>query len=469
MPQPRYHINKLWLEAGGQYYAYSVCLSKADVLELSGEWQQAEELFRKNLEFAKLAGAQSQTADSQIKLFRIMRYMGKVHDPLASLDEALTIYTELGDQPGISQTINNLGLVHAAQGRHQKAEECFNDLIARSKRFGDSKHLISGLGNLSQVHMNRGRFDQALECLEQCAEASLRENDSLFLSITYGTMGNVYFFQDRLDRSYEYYKKQLDLARRLGDPANQSIAVGNIGNINYRQGKYREAVDCYRTKLEISQKLDYKAGISQSCGNLGIVHAEQEQYQTALEYFERQLSISEEAGDPEGREGGCCGLGTVYAKTGEYGRSREYFLKAVEIDLEAGFDRELDSNYLQLAEVCSKAGDKTGALDHLEKAKLSAQKNKSEDILAKAEILEIKIAAGNDLPRTEKMLLEILNKQPGNILEALVYYELCGITGDKEQKTRAIALLQELYDQTLDHDYKRMKTELERTKDDRQG
>jgi tetratricopeptide (TPR) repeat protein len=239
--------------------------------------------------------------------------------------------------------------------------------------------------------------------------------------------------------------------------------VGNIGNINYRQGKYREAVDCYRTKLEISQKLDYKAGISQSCGNLGIVHAEQEQYQTALEYFERQLSISEEAGDPEGREGGCCGLGMVYAKTGEYGRAREYFLKAVEIDLEAGFDRELDSNYLQLAEVCSKAGDKTGALDHLEKAKLSAQKNKSEDILAKAEILEIKIAAGNDLPRIEKMLLDLLDKQPGNILEALVYFELSGITGSKKHRDQAMSRLRELYGQTFDHDYKRMIKELEIT------
>jgi tetratricopeptide (TPR) repeat protein len=463
MPQPRYHINKLWLEAGGQYYAYSVCLSKADVLELSGEWQQAEELFRKNLEFAKLAGAQSQTADSQIKLFRIMRYMGKVHDPLVSLNEALAIYTELGDQPGISQTINNIGLVYAAQGKQQKAEECFNDLIARSRRFGDSKHLISGLGNLSQLYINRGHFDKALDCLQQCCEASLKKNDREFLIISYGTIGNVYFFQDKLDLAHQYYKKQLELAQTLGDLANKSVAVGNIGNILYRQDKLKEAVECYRAKLEISQKLDYKTGISQSCGNLGIVHTEQGQYSKAVEYFEKQLKISEESGDPEGREGGCCGLGAVYAKTGRYDKARECLMKAVEIDLEAGFDKELDSNYLQLAEVCFQAGDNAGALGFLEKARLSARENENQDILAKAEVLGIKLAAPGDRPRIEKMLLDLLDKQPGIILEALVYFELSGITGSKKHQDQAMSRLRELYGQTFDHDYKRMITELEKT------
>jgi tetratricopeptide (TPR) repeat protein len=459
----RYHINKLWLEAGGQYYAYSVCLSKADVLELSGEWQQAEELFRKNLEFAKQAGAKSQAADSQIKLFRIMRYMGKTHDPLVLLNEALAIYTELGDQSGISQTINNIGLVHAAQGKQQKAEECFTDLIARSKRFGDSKHLISGLGNISQLYINRGQFDKALDCLQQCCEASLKKNDMEFLIISYGTIGNVYFFQDKLDMAYQYYKKQLELAQRLGDLANKSVAVGNIGNILYRQDKLKEAVECYQSKLEISQKLDYKTGISQSYGNMGIVYAEQGQYSQASECFEKQLRISEEAGDPEGREGGYCGLGLVYAKTGRYDKARECLMKAVEIDIEAGFDKELDSNYLQLAETCFKAGDNAGALDYLEKTKLSARENEAEDILAKAEILGIKLAALTDRSRIEKMLLDILNKQPGNILEALVSYELFGITGNNDQRDRAIVQLRKLYDQTLDHDYKRMITELEKT------
>ena len=465
MPKPRYHINKLWLEDGGHYYACSIHLHKAEILELVGEWQEAEKLYREIGQFAVKAGAKKQIADSEIKLFRIMRYMGKVQDPLAALSKALTLYTELDDQSGISQASNNIGLVHMLQGRHQKAEECFLELISRAKKYNDSKHLISGLGNLSQLHINRGEFDRALDCLKQCCEVSLKENEMSFLIISFGTIGNVYFYQDNFDLAYQYYKKQLDLAQSLGDLANKSVAVGNMGNIFYRQGKHQDAVECYRTKLEISQKLDYKIGIYQSYGNIGLVYADQGRYQEAMDYFKKLLEVSENAADPEGREGGYSGMGLVYAKTGEYARARECFLKVVEIDLEAGLTKELGSNYFQLAEACFNNGDSAKAVEYLDKAILSARENENEEVLTKTEILAAKLAALTDRGRAEKMLLDILKKQPEKSVEALVCYEIFVINGNTEQRARAMKMFKELYEQTSDYDYKRMIAELEKTVD----
>jgi len=43
-----------------------------------GEWQKVKKLYRKISQFAVRAGAKKQIADSEIMLFMIMRYMGKV-------------------------------------------------------------------------------------------------------------------------------------------------------------------------------------------------------------------------------------------------------------------------------------------------------------------------------------------------------------------------------------------------------
>jgi tetratricopeptide (TPR) repeat protein len=465
MSKSRYHINKLWLEDGGQYYACSIYLHKAEILELVGEWQEAERLYREIGQFALNARAKKQIADSEIKLFRIMRYMGKAQDPLAALSKALALYTELDDQSGISQAINNIGLVHMLHGRHQKAEEYFMELISRAKKHNDSKHLISGLGNISQLHINRGQFDRALDCLKQCADVSMAENEMGFLIISYGTIGNVYFYQKEFDQAYQYYRKQLELAQRLGDLANKSVAVGNIGNIFYRQSKFKEAVDCYQTKLEISQKLDYKIGIYQSYGNMGLVYADQGRYQDAMDCFKKMLEVSEIAADPEGREGGYSGMGLVYTKTGEYARARECFLRVVEIDLETGLTKELSSNYCQLAEACFMNGDSAETVEYLGKAILTARESNDDEVLTKTEILGAKLAALTDRVRAEKMLLDILEKQPEKSVEALVCYEIFVINGKAEHRARAMMLFQELYDQTYDYDYKRMMTELEKTAD----
>jgi hypothetical protein len=41
MAAPQYKIKNLWLQAGESYYAYTVHLHKAEVLDLAGDWQES--------------------------------------------------------------------------------------------------------------------------------------------------------------------------------------------------------------------------------------------------------------------------------------------------------------------------------------------------------------------------------------------------------------------------------------------
>jgi len=52
MAAPQYKIKNLWLQAGESYYAYTVHLHKAEVLDLAGDWQESLATLDDNYDFA---------------------------------------------------------------------------------------------------------------------------------------------------------------------------------------------------------------------------------------------------------------------------------------------------------------------------------------------------------------------------------------------------------------------------------
>jgi len=381
MATPQYKLKNLWLQAGESYYAYTVYLRKAEVLDLAGEWQESVRLLTNNYEFAKIAGAKKKTADSEVKRIRLLRYLGKTQDFLVPLKKALAIYKKLGDEGGLNQVTNEIGLAYRFSGNIRKAEDCFCLLIDRAEKSGDLKHLMSGLGNLSQIYMQQGKHDLALEYLNRCMDISLRQNDNTFLTILYGSMGNTYFYQDRLDLAMEHYQKQFHSATKFGD----------IGNIHNRHGDFDRALECYREKLDLSQKLGYKIGILQALGNMGLALTELGDITEARGCFERQLTVSREANDPEGIEGACSGLGEIFTQLADYTRAEEYFKLAIAVDIEHGLQNDLAVDYLGLAEMYLKKGDtdlvkKTAGL-----ALAAAHKAGDEELVIKSKSLQKKL------------------------------------------------------------------------------
>ncbi|MBU1355837.1 MAG: tetratricopeptide repeat protein [Candidatus Edwardsbacteria bacterium] len=388
MATPQYKLKNLWLQAGESYYAYTVYLRKAEVLDLAGEWQESVRLLTNNYEFAKIAGAKKETADSEVKRIRLLRYLGKTQDFLVPLKKARAIYKKLGDEGGLNQVTNEIGLAYRFSGDNRKAEDCFCLLIDRAEKSGGLKHLMSGLGNLSQIYMQQGKHDLALEYLNRCMDISLRQNDNTFLTILYGSMGNTYFYQDRLDLAMEHYQKQFHSATKFGDIANISVAVGNIGNIHNRHGDFARALECYREKLDLSQKLGYKIGILQALGNMGLALTELGDMTEAQGCFERQLAVSREANDPEGIEGACSGLGEIFTQLADYTRAEEYFKLAIAVDIEHGLRNDLAVDYLGLAEMYLKKGDAGLAREAASLALVAAREIGDDELVAKAARLQ---------------------------------------------------------------------------------
>jgi tetratricopeptide (TPR) repeat protein len=89
---------------------------------------------------------------------------------MQAYQESLSIYTNLNDEAGQSQTLNNLGIIHFNQGDTERALAHFKRSLALKERMGDRHGQASTLNNIALLYEKTGAPSLALDHYEQSYE-----------------------------------------------------------------------------------------------------------------------------------------------------------------------------------------------------------------------------------------------------------------------------------------------------------
>lgn len=98
------------------------------------------------------------------------------HHPEAEqfFNQALDIFTNIGDPRGQGNAIQNLGEGYQAQSNYAKAEESFNQALAIYTRIGDNFGRANSLVGLAEALLRQGRASEAKRLLDDAAQVSDR-------------------------------------------------------------------------------------------------------------------------------------------------------------------------------------------------------------------------------------------------------------------------------------------------------
>ena len=91
----------------------------------------------------------------------------RFEEALDCYQEDLIICRQIGDRPGESTTLNNLGLVYSKIHREQDAIECYEQGLQISRELGDRDNLSYLLSNLGALHLALGQIREAKTYTEQ--------------------------------------------------------------------------------------------------------------------------------------------------------------------------------------------------------------------------------------------------------------------------------------------------------------
>lgn len=127
---------------------------EADINKALVNYQKATELFTRLNDTYNLAGIAN-------NIGVVKEQQGRLQEAYASYAEALELRKQLQDLPGISQSYHNLGNIKRKQGALEQADQLYATSLKVAVKTAASKLILNALQNLSVVYAEMGRHQKA--------------------------------------------------------------------------------------------------------------------------------------------------------------------------------------------------------------------------------------------------------------------------------------------------------------------
>ncbi len=269
----------------------AVLLRLGEVLQLTGEWGEAEEAYRTALSMAREQRHGALTAQATRHLGSLLRQKGEFEEALVQLEETQR-YEDINDWSAVCETLREMGIVYWSLGDLQAALANFNQVLRLAEKAGDASLICRVLNNLGLTYNRLGDNELALEHYQKGHAIAVEHGEQVVLTSILLNMGNVYLDQGKYAAALERYTQVLQIAQRLGYQLAVSICAGNMGHIYRDLGNTEAARACYSYNLHLALLSGDLAGVSFALSHLAVNYAREREYRTAGRLLARAAALT---------------------------------------------------------------------------------------------------------------------------------------------------------------------------------
>lgn len=225
------------------------------------------------------------------------------------------------EHPDIAQTLNNLAILHLAQGEYGEARPLLErSLVIREQALGpEHPEVARSLGHLANLYRDQEEFDQA----EPLYERSLRIREQVLgpkhplVAQSLNNFANLYRDQGFFARATPLYERSLKIREQVLGPDHPVVAqsLNNFANLHFDQGDFAEAEELYERSLRIREQAlgPVHPDIATVLKNFAELLRAMGRAMEAAEMEVRAAAMQERHAENEARAGGS---GRVEAQTG---------------------------------------------------------------------------------------------------------------------------------------------------------
>jgi predicted ATPase/DNA-binding winged helix-turn-helix (wHTH) protein len=244
----------------------------------------------------RLAGA-----DRPRERGRVSHFLGAIATAQADypsaerfLEQGLSLYEALGDEPGIAASLNALAISARDRGDYAAAQGNFERSLACWRMLSDRLAIARCLHNLANVVKVRGDYARARWALREATGIFEELGDRTGAAWTVNQLGDIVREQGDLAAARGLYQRALSAFRETGDPWGSARSLTDLAYIDCEQGDHLAAQAACREALEIFAGLGHRRGIARAvegsaCLALAQGHAERALKLAAAAAHLRQL------------------------------------------------------------------------------------------------------------------------------------------------------------------------------------
>jgi len=305
-------------------------------------------------------------------------------------EATIALYKTQNELLEIALTSNTLALYYILLGDYTMARWYSIEALTLFGDLDDPPGLALACAILGHTHLAAGEIDLAAEDFKQALSVSSTATDfplDLHAMILEG-LARCLLEQEE----HELGRKCLELAQSiretLGDSRGKAATLSNLGDYWYTLGEYAQAMEYYEASLSITMETEDKIGEAMNFGNLGNCHSKMADHQRAVDYYRQGLQLLRDASNTEDYIADApevlwrlyWDLGSSQYELGELREAASEWMKAVDViegmrailasaDMASLFMWEKSGIYRHLVTTLLETEDPARALSYAERAK----------------------------------------------------------------------------------------------------
>jgi len=219
------------------------------VLELRGQWSEAESVYTEALDLAKALGDSGALAWAHASRSVPLRKQGRYYESEQELDEARGVFQQLGDTPGLAKVAHLRGSIANLRGDPQKSREYFAQSLEMYRVLGDRRREAQLLGNLGVPAMHLAEYEVAQELAEQALFIRRELRELWGIGASLNNLGMVAYLRKQYAEARSHFEEGLRAALEAGDLYGVAVTKHNLGNTTRELGDRHAAGDHYLEAL----------------------------------------------------------------------------------------------------------------------------------------------------------------------------------------------------------------------------
>jgi DNA-binding SARP family transcriptional activator len=264
----------------------------ADVKSVTGEWAEAEAIYREALASAEHIGDVRAQAHARIQLGQLKFNQGDHTEALALFEQAKSHCETTSDQVGLCEALGGMGMVLLQRGQLTQALACFERWLQIGNTIGDRRAVARAMGRMGVAHIYLADNPQALACFEQQLQIASELGDRLSVGNALGNLANIYQVElFDYARAWDYRQQEIQVWSEIGFSRGMTWAVGNLTELYLDLGEYASVLACGRRHLQLCIDFGERLGITLALGRMAQAFARQGQYHEAERLLRQELAL----------------------------------------------------------------------------------------------------------------------------------------------------------------------------------
>jgi signal transduction histidine kinase/DNA-binding response OmpR family regulator len=211
--------------------------------------------FQKGLELARRAKEPFLTATGLYHQSRFYEAKHEISIALEMLQEAVTIFKELGLQKNVANCYSSFNRIYQVLGNYSKALDYGLQALRIKEQLNDRTGIAVALTNVGNIYLQTNRYDEAIFNFTKAYSIDSTNKDQEGISISLLNIGVAHQKKGAYDKALSKYREALVIIRQLGNKEDEAWTLGNMGSTFRQQGRYDSALAKLVPAMAIMQEI----------------------------------------------------------------------------------------------------------------------------------------------------------------------------------------------------------------------